>query len=298
MPFAMPDSIQLAVPLSKWALGYELANDAESSTGYVAVGRTNGLDMMLQGYLQEHLSTPVSQVISMFLGPQSPTFKRVRLNVDPLQVLISVQTESQVLDFINRFGIPSPHGFFLSHIQISGIESEDFTVALSVPTVSLTEVLDLARFIETTLDLKFHPSKAIAGEGSIRVATRNIRTFGNRHLLRQDPHLTELKDAASVDLWLREAIMLIEDRIIRICPIKGIMELSPPQLEAQNLEGIILMQLRESLLGHGKAMRRCLECGVYFEVSHDAAKFCPDNASCKNAYNKRRYRERQRSRQP
>lgn len=298
MPFAMPYSIQLAVPLSKWALGYELANDAESSTGYVAVGRTNGLEMMLQGYLHEHLSTPVSQVLSMFLGPQSPTFKRVRLNVDPLQVLISVRTESQALDFINRFGIPSPHRFFLSHIQISGIGLEDFTVALSVPIVSLAEVLDLARFIETTLDLKFHPSKAVAGEGSIHVATRSIRTFGNRHLLRQDPHLTGLKDAASVDLWLREAITLIENRIIRICPIRGIMEPSPPKLEAQNLEGIVLMQLRDSLLGHGKAMRRCLECGVYFEVSHDAAKFCPDNASCKNAYNKRRYRERQRSRQP
>lgn len=298
MPFGMPDSIQLAVPLLKWALGYELANDAELSTGYKAVGRTNGLEMMLQGYLQEHRSTPVSQVLSMFLGPQSPTFKRVRLRVDPLQVLISVRTESQALDFINRFGIPSPHHFFQSHIQISGIGSEDYTVAVSVPTVSLTGVLDLARFVETTLDLKFHPSKAIAGEGSMRVATRSIRTFGNRHLLRQDPHLTDLKDAASVDLWLREAITLIEDRIIRICPIRGIMEPSPHKLEAQNLEGIVLMKLRESLLGHGRPRRRCLECGEYFEVSHDAAKFCPDNATCKNAYNKRRYRERQRSRQP
>jgi hypothetical protein len=298
MPFAMPSTIQPAVPLSKWALGYEMSNDAGSSLGTMAVGKTDGLELLLQAFLQEHRSMPFSHLLSMFWGPQSPTFKRVRLNVDPLQVLISVRTESQVLDFINRFGIPSPHRFFVSTVRVFGIGSEDFAVALSIPAISFAEVLELARFIETTLDLKFHPSKTTAGEGSRQVSMRNIRAFGNRHLLRQDPHLSELKDAATVDLWLREATTLMEDRINRICPIRGVMESSPPKLEPQNLEGIVLMQVRQSLLGHGKTRRRCLECDAYFEVSHEATKFCPDNGSCKNAYNKRRYRERRRFHEP
>lgn len=298
MPFAMPESIKLGAPLTKWSLGYQMLLKEDQSwniaiaTERVITASSTGLDRLLESFFEENKAMPVGAAKSKLLGPESPIFKQVRLTEDPLRTLTQIKCEDDVLDFVCRFGIPGPHLFNLTVHQIPESISPSDGIYISVPFVTVSEVLDLARFVEVTLDLAFHPAKVLAGDGSRIPTMKRLRGFGNRHRLPQNPHLAELSDSASVAAWLEEAKTTIEGRLLRLCNVHGTFQSSPLEIRPHCLEGLVLMLLRESILGSGTPRRRCLQCGHFFEAKHRSTKFCPRDRSCKNIYNKAKARKK------
>lgn len=292
----MPESIKLGAPLTKWSLGYQILVREDQSwnkagaTERIVTGSSQGLDELLERFFEENKSMPVGSAKSKFLGPESPIFKQVRLTEDPLRTLTQIKCEDDVLAYVRRFGIPGPHLFNLELHDIPASISPSDGIHVSVPFVAVSEVLDLARFVEVTLDLSFHPAKVISGEGQRISSMKRLRSFGNRHHLSQNPHLVELSDLESVAAWLEEAKNMVEGRLLRLCNVRGMFEVGQVELRPNCLEGLILMLLRESILGSGTPRRRCLQCDRYFELKHRSAKFCPDNSSCKNIYNKAKAR--------